>query len=211
MDKTTILWETASGKNLQKFEGHKIGVSSVALSADVKLVATGSFDNTAIVWFAATGKRLRTLEGHTKPVLSLALSADGKQVLTGSEDKTAFLWDAFSGRKLRTFQGHTGAIVGVALSPDGKKAWTGSQDGTTRLWEAATGKELGALLSFVGNEWLVITPDGHFDGSAGAWEHVEFKVAGSTTIFADLDGNLKRKFHRPGLLSALVNGERLKP
>jgi WD40 repeat protein len=160
---------------------------------------------------ASTGKRLQSFEGHKQPVLGVALSADGKQVLTGSEDKTAMLWDAASGKRLRTFQGHTSYIIGVALSPDGKQAWTSSQDGTARLWDPATGKERCALLSLGGNEWLVMSPDLYFDGSAGARKRVEFRVAGGTAFFADLDGSLKKKYHRPGLMGALVKGERQKP
>jgi uncharacterized membrane protein len=207
LDKMAILWEAATGQRLRTFAGHTSGLASVALSADGRLLATGSFDKTAVLWEAARGKRLQTFEGHTAPVLSVALSADGKQVLTGSEDQTAILWDAASGKKLHTFQDHRGAIVGVALSADGKQAWTSSQFlGTTRLWDAATGKELGAVLSLGGTEWLVSSPDLYFDGSAGAWKHVEFRVAGGTAIWDDGDGSLKKKYHRPGLLKSLVNG-----
>jgi WD40 repeat protein len=164
------------------------------------------------LWETATGKRLQTFEGHTQPVLSVALSADGKQVLTGSEDRTAILWDAAGGKKLWTFQGHRAEIIGVALSADGKQAWTSSlHDGRTRLWDAATGKELCTLLSLGGNEWLVMSPDLYFDGSAGAWKHVEFRVAGGTAVWDDSDGKLKKKYHRPGLLATLLKGERPKP
>ena len=41
-------------------------LSSVALSADGKLVVTGSYDSTAILWDAATGKKLQTFSRHTK-------------------------------------------------------------------------------------------------------------------------------------------------
>src|SRR5438552_19008318 len=68
-------------------------------------------------------------------------------------------------------------------------------------------KELCALLSF-GDEWLVLSPGLYFDGSAGAWKHVEFRVAGDTAVWADLDGKVRKKFHRPGLLATLLKGER---
>ena len=37
-DKTAILWEAASGKKLQTFQGHTDSVKSVALSGDGKHV-----------------------------------------------------------------------------------------------------------------------------------------------------------------------------
>ena len=75
-DKTAILWEAATAKKLQTFQGHTSDVLDVALSADGKQVVTGSNDGTAILWDAATGKKLQTFKGHTRDVTSVALSAD---------------------------------------------------------------------------------------------------------------------------------------
>jgi WD40 repeat protein len=80
-DKTAILWEAASDKKLQTFQGHTI--SSVTLSGDTKHVVTGDNDKTAILWEAASDKKLQTFQGHTSAVTSVALSGDGKHVLTG--------------------------------------------------------------------------------------------------------------------------------
>src|SRR5436309_969839 len=52
-DKTAILWEAASGKKLQTFQGHNGFVTSVAISGDGKFVLTGAEDRTAILWDAA--------------------------------------------------------------------------------------------------------------------------------------------------------------
>jgi WD40 repeat protein len=83
--------------------GHTREIISVALSADGKHMATGSYDTTAILWEAATGKPLQTFDGHNKHlVYSVALSADGKHVVTGSHDQTAILWEVATGKKLRT-------------------------------------------------------------------------------------------------------------
>ncbi len=87
-----ILWDAASGKKLQTFEGHTGGMTSVALSGDGKYALTGGHAKTAILWDAASGKILQTFEGHTGKILSVALGGDGKRVLTGSDDNTAILW-----------------------------------------------------------------------------------------------------------------------
>ena len=62
-DHTAILWDAASGKRLQAFEGHLDAVTSVAFSPDGRQVLTGSWDKTAILWDAATGERLSHLSG----------------------------------------------------------------------------------------------------------------------------------------------------
>src|SRR6185369_8193074 len=156
----------------------------------------------------STGKKLMTFQGHSGLVSSVAMSLNGKEVVTGSNDKTAILWEVLTGKKRQSFHGHTNRVSGVAISPDGNHVWTASQDGTTRLWSTSTGKELCSLLTFdAGKDWLVITPDGFFDGSPGAWRHVAYRETGTLHVIAD-DATRKR-FHRPGLLAKIVKGEKL--
>jgi uncharacterized protein (TIGR03067 family) len=210
-DGTATVWEAATGKQLQILKGRTGGVRSVALSRDGKLVVAGFDDpgKTAILWEAATGKKLQTFQGHTSGVYSVALSGDGKHVVTGSY-ATATRWEAATGKKLQTFQGHTSVVKSVALSRDGNQVWTGSADGTTRLWDAGSGKELCALLSLDrGKDWLVVTPDGLFDGSKGAWKYVTYRAAGTRDLMKN--NATRKKFHRPGLLGQLVKGEKPKP
>jgi WD40 repeat protein len=121
--------------------------------------------------------------------------------------RTATLWDAASGKKIRTFQGHTDEITDVTLSDDGKHLWTVSEDRTTRLWDPTTGKERCQLYSLnMGADWLVVTPDGRFDGSKDAWRFVAYREPGTLKLLDD-DASLKR-FHRPGLLAQVRKGER---
>jgi WD40 repeat protein len=178
----------------------------VAVSADGTKVVMGAYARTAVLWDTAADKPLQFLQGHDGKTTSVAISADGKQVVTGSYDQTEILWDAATGKKLHTLQGHTAAVLGVALSADGKHAWTASFDGTTRLWDTASGKELCALLSFeAGKDWLVVTPEGFFDGSPGAGKRLAYRERGTNKVLND--DATRRKFYRPGLLGALYRGE----
>jgi WD40 repeat protein len=207
-DETAILWDARSGDKLRTFAGHTSRVESVALSSDGRRALTGSWDKTAILWDAKTGDKLRTFAGYADFVLSVALSSDGTYVLTGSAHE-AILWDTRSGKKLRTFAGHTDRVYGVALSSDGTRVLTGSYDGTTRLWDPATGQELCALISLdAGRDWLVVTPDGLFDGSVNAPKYLAYRIRG-TLDFVPLDKYLHR-YYTPGLLGKLMAGQRPK-
>jgi WD40 repeat protein len=143
-----LIQQSAPPRNEITLWGHEDSVRSVAISADGRRVATGSFDNTARAWDAAAGNNLLTLPRykhskwslliHVRPV---AISADGSRIVTGSSDHTAKVWDAETGRELLTLRGHSGFVSAVAISADGKFILTGSHDNTAKVWDAETGQE----------------------------------------------------------------------
>jgi len=99
--------------------GHSVAVTSVAFSADNRILAAAG--GSAIkLWEVATGRELRALNGHSGDVTSVAFNVDGKVLASGSNDKTIKLWDVATGRELRTLTGHSDEIVSVAFSVDGK-------------------------------------------------------------------------------------------
>ena len=58
-----------------------------------------------------------------------------------------------------------------------------------------------------GKDWLVVSPDGFFDGSKGAWRYVSYRSAGTLQLVED-EATLQR-FYRPGLLGLLLKGQKL--
>jgi WD40 repeat protein len=119
-----------------------------------------------------TGDVLRRFVGHEDGVSAAAFSPDGSKLLTGSWDNSARLWDVSSGRLLNRFVGHTDYVGAVAFHP--QKPWiaTGSWDGTARIWDLATSgplceREVCRLVSFPGNHWAVLDPDGRYQASGG--------------------------------------------
>ena len=206
-DKTAIVWDAISGKKIRSLAGHTNSVNAAAFSPDGKAIVTASDDKTAIVWNAESGEKLRTLAGHTNWVSSAAFSPDGKAIVTASDDKTAIVWNAESGEKLRTLAGHTTYVSSAAFSPDGKAIVTASGDGTTRLWNTATGRELCSLISFdTGREWLVVTPEGYYQGSLAAEKFVRWRIDGENGPWPRLVGpeQMRDTFYRPDLFRYLL-------
>ncbi|MBO3462317.1 serine/threonine protein kinase [Aetokthonos hydrillicola Thurmond2011] len=125
--------------------GHSGWVTSIAISPDSKILASGSWDNTIKLWNLATGEQIRTLQGHSDPVISIAISPDGDTLASGSRDNTIKLWNLATGEQIRTLEGHSDLIRSVAISPDSRTLASGSLDNIIKLWNLATGEQTRTL------------------------------------------------------------------
>jgi WD40 repeat protein len=92
LDRTVKLWDVPSGDLKQTLVGQDRGASSVAISPDGKLLASGGDDDAVKVWDLASGTVRQTLTGHRDAVLSVAFSPDAKLLGSGSRDKTVKIW-----------------------------------------------------------------------------------------------------------------------
>jgi uncharacterized caspase-like protein len=171
-----------------------------------------SFDDITFsikVWDAQTGTELNLLAGHNNFVNALAFSRDGRMLASGSYDSTIKLWDLATGRELRTLKGHAGPIAALDLSPDGRYVVSGSDDGSARLWSTQTGDLLATMVSLnKGDDWLVVTPDGLFDGSPGGWNQILWRFSPNTFDVSPVEIFFNEYFH-PGLLPDILAGKKI--
>jgi len=168
-------WDTESGTELKKLEGHTQKINSVAFSSDGNKIVSGSDDMTVRIWDVESGTELKKLEGYTQQVNSVAISPDGKKIVSGSDDITIRIWDVESGTELKKLEGHTGGVNSVAFSPDGKRIISGGYDTIVRIWDAESGTELKKLETPGTIRSVVFSPDGKRiaiagdDGYAAIW------------------------------------------
>jgi WD40 repeat protein len=137
---------------------------------------------------------------------ALAFSPDGRFVAVGSEKIQVF--DIASGRAVLALPGHALMINALAFSPDGKLLISGSEEGSTKLWSAQTGELLATLVAAnAGADWLVVTPEGLFDGTPGAWQQILWRFSPNIYDVTPVEVYFNEFFY-PGLLAELYAGKR---
>ncbi|HSF25135.1 MAG TPA: caspase family protein [Blastocatellia bacterium] len=161
------------------------------------------------VWDTQTGAELSSLAGHNNFVNGLAFSGDGRVLASAGYDSTIKLWDLASGRELRTLTGHSGSIAALDFSADDRFIVSGSDDGSARLWNAQTGQMLATLVSLnKGDDWLVVTPDGMFDGSPGGWNQILWRFSPGIYDVSPVE-IFFNEYYYPGLLPDILAGKKI--
>ncbi|MCH8964434.1 MAG: PD40 domain-containing protein, partial [Planctomycetes bacterium] len=78
-DRTALVWDVETGRELIALIGHTSRISSAAFSPDGQRIVTASDDSTARVWDSETGRELHVLKGHTSLVFSAVFSLNGRR------------------------------------------------------------------------------------------------------------------------------------
>ena len=96
--------------------------------------------------------------------------------------------------------GHTGFVNSVAFSSDGEYALSGAWDKTMKLWVVNTGQLLFTRLHANVSDWVVVAPDGRFDGSPDGIKLLHY-AKGNKSISIDTSSD---PFYTPGLVAQLL-------
>jgi WD40 repeat protein/uncharacterized caspase-like protein len=209
------VWSVATGQEIKTLTAHSEGVIAVAISSDGKRLASGSQDRSIIIWDIESGEPDAVYTGHQEWVNAVAFSPDGKKLASGSVDGEIRIWEARTrgpepviiNRPLQTLTGHRGGINSLTFNSDGKLLVSGSSDASMKLWDVATGRELASLFSLDQQDWLVLTPDGLFDGSPAAWNQILWRFSANLFDVAPVELFFNDYYH-PGLLADLYAGKR---
>jgi WD40 repeat protein/uncharacterized caspase-like protein len=174
------------------------------LLKDIKIENIGQ----VLFWDTATGQQVGAIKGHGKGVTEVVFSRDGKLLASSGTDNTIKIWDVATKRELRTLVGHTANIESMDFSPDGRLLASASDEGSTFLWDPNTGEHLLTLISLDdGGEWMVVTPEGLFDGTPASWNQILWRYNQDTFNVAPIEWFFN-EFYYPGLLADVFAGKR---
>ncbi|PWT91217.1 MAG: hypothetical protein C5B55_08505, partial [Blastocatellia bacterium] len=216
------LFDGNSDKRLRELEGGNASemgiVPASGFSFDSKLIAMTGFEKKArslLIYETETGRKVNSFElnedDQSGAVTTLCLSAD-EHLLAAVYTTKIDVLEVSSGRVIRTLP-HAGRIVSLSFSPDGRFLVALGENNEMYLWDASSGEKLatlvnlGSALKSRGNDWLVVTPDGLFDGSPAAWKQMLWEF-GDNTFDVTPAETFFNEFYYPGLLAELMRGKK---
>jgi len=234
-DYTVRLWNVATGARIQTFKSpSESGGASIAFSPNGKILAIGnqlwnfpaltllrSLDVAGAITFSPDGKTLATesedavrlrdvTTNSVRHVLkmtgSVSFSPDGEILAIENKDAVTLV-SVTTGAVLHTLNG-SGS---VSFSLDGKylaNGLTATSDGSTiTIWEVGSGKEAARLTSLNWQDWIVVTPDGLFDGTPASWSRIIWRFNNNTFNYAPVEAYFN-DFYYPNLLNDITAGKR---
>ncbi|HZY80665.1 MAG TPA: caspase family protein [Cyclobacteriaceae bacterium] len=196
LDNAIEMWEIDTQQAVRTFVGHKDVVGSMVMSPDQKTLLTASWDGSLRLWDIGTGLATKKLSDHHGPAHVAIYSPDARFIYSGGADRSIRMWDVSASKVVKTFEGHRAEVTSLRISPDEKMLISHSVDGVTKFWDLTSGKEFFEHIHFGDKDWMVKNPEGYFNGTDAAREHIHF-VDGMKTYAVD---QFFEEYYRPDLL-----------
>ncbi|MEP6636390.1 MAG: caspase family protein, partial [Acidobacteriota bacterium] len=216
------LYDGKSDKRLLELDGGKAPdmgiVPAAGFSFDGKLIGITGFEKkerSVLIYETDKGRQVSRFkindDEQSGAVTTLCLSTDGRLLAAGYGTKID-IFEVASGRTMRTLP-HAGRVVSLTFSPDGRFLVALGENDDKYIWDASSGEQLATLVNLGGaqngrsGDWLVVTPDGLFDGSPSAWKQILWEFGGNTFDVTPAE-TFFNEFYYPGLLAEVMAGKK---
>jgi WD40 repeat protein len=196
LDETLKMWETDTKKVVREFIGHTGVIAGISVDATGNRLLSWGWDGTIRLWDIATGLMTQKFSGHTGAVYAAMFSPDGQHIYSGGADRSIRMWSIQSAQIVKTFDGHLADVTSLQITEDNKLLVSHGIDGVTKFWDLTNGKEFYEHIHLGDHDWMVKTPEGYFNGTAGARESIHY-VSGLKTYSVD---QFFEEYYRPELL-----------
>ncbi|XP_014206148.1 F-box-like/WD repeat-containing protein TBL1XR1 [Copidosoma floridanum] len=183
VDKTTIIWDAASGQCTQQFSFHTAPALDVDWQSNTSF-ASCSTDQCIHVCKLNVDKPIKSFQGHTNEVNAIKWDPQGNLLASCSDDMTLKIWSMKQDTCLHDLQAHSKEIYTIKWSPTGPGTQnpnmnltlvSASFDSTVRLWDIERGTCISTLTKHTEPVYSVaFSPDGKFlaSGSFDKYVHI---------------------------------------
>lgn len=171
VDKTTIIWDAASGQCTQQFSFHNAPALDVDWQTNNSF-ASCSTDQTIHVCKLGVDKPIKSFSGHTNEVNAIKWDPQGNLLASCSDDMTLKIWSMKADNAVHDLQAHSKEIYTIKWSPTGPGTAnpnmnlilaSASFDSTVRLWDVERGACIHTLTKHTEPVYSVaFSPDGKF-------------------------------------------------
>ena len=120
-----------------------MGITSLAVSLDGKLLASASIDKTVRIWDLEKFVQVKIFQHIDNQVYAVRFLPDGKTFVSAGRDGVISHWDISTGKVIGHINAHDKSIWSLAVAPDGRFVISGSSDDTVRVWHIGTGDRIG--------------------------------------------------------------------
>jgi WD40 repeat protein/tRNA A-37 threonylcarbamoyl transferase component Bud32 len=205
-----FLRDVKTGKDLQKFVGHKQSHILVVFSPDGRHVASGAHGDAVLpggevkLWDPETGRETVPVKGHDQGVMRLAFSPDSRLLATVGYDQVVRVNDVATGREVLV-RAVTHPVT-IDFSPDGTRLAAAGDAGIVSIWDVTTGAPVATLAGHsAGILDVRYSPDGNRLASSSYDETIVLWDLATGTKVQTLRGHSDRVSH----LAFSPDGKRL--
>ncbi|XP_066141889.1 F-box-like/WD repeat-containing protein TBL1XR1 [Euwallacea fornicatus] len=169
VDKTTIIWDAASGECTQQFSFHSAPALDVDWQTNTSF-ASCSTDQCIHVCKLSMDRPIKSFQGHTNEVNAIKWDPQGNLLASCSDDMTLKIWSMKQDNCVHDLQAHSKEIYTIKWSPTGPGTQnpnmnlilaSASFDSTVRLWDVERGACMHTLTKHTEPVYSVaFSPDG---------------------------------------------------
>lgn len=140
---TISIWDTFSGNQVSKLEGHTNRIRWVHFSANGEYLYSTGWDTTIRKWNAVTGALVSsTSTGNSVECASILPSG---QLAYGQWNGNIGLLDLQSGQQIQSFKAHNQVVKDLATLEGGKYLISASDDSMLKIWDTALWKPIQSI------------------------------------------------------------------
>ncbi|MGB7414294.1 MAG: PQQ-binding-like beta-propeller repeat protein, partial [Thermosynechococcaceae cyanobacterium] len=176
--------QTAAALKKPILKGHGDSISTLAISPNGQLLASGSRDFTLKIWNLQTGQLLRTLSEHYEPITSVQFADQGKTLISRGVSGKVLLWDVETGKVLDQLETAPTAEADANLQKRGVSTTPLNAGGTLLASHSWDGNIM--LRDLRTNEVRQIDA-----GSVSAQQAIAITSDAQTLVSSTIDGQIK--------------------